>query len=181
MYLYESTAYNLSIMNVPKYVLLLCKCDSYSKPIVPSSAIQYCSMQHILFHNTVVEIGLMQTSYTTSEAMGSVSVCVEISSAQLIRNASVILRSMRAGAAVGKSCNSQISAKKAHYMYRLCSISLVRIKICTYGKRQPTQMFVFATAIFCEPVLAFLNAFTFGKDTSALKLAAPGRLTIMVS
>ena len=44
----------------------------------------------------------MQTAYTTSEAMGSVSVCVDISSAQLARNVSVTLRSVPAGAAVGK-------------------------------------------------------------------------------
>ena len=51
---------------------------------------------------TVVEIGLMRTAYNTSEAIGSVSVCVEISSAQLARNVSVTLRSVTAGAAVGK-------------------------------------------------------------------------------
>lgn len=56
----------------------------------------------ILILITVVEIGLMQTAYNTSEAIGSVSVCVEISSAQLARNVSVTLRSATAGAAVGK-------------------------------------------------------------------------------
>ena len=48
----------------------------------------------------------MQAAYTTSEAMGSVSVCVDISSAQLARNVSVTLRSVTAGAAVGKPLNS---------------------------------------------------------------------------
>jgi len=51
---------------------------------------------------TVVEVGLMRTAYNTSEAMGSVSVCVEISSSQLARSVSVTLRSVTAGAAVGK-------------------------------------------------------------------------------
>ena len=45
----------------------------------------------------------MQTTYTTSEAVGSVSVCVDLSSAQLARNVSVTLRSVAAGQAVGKS------------------------------------------------------------------------------
>ena len=49
----------------------------------------------------------MQISYTTSEAMGSVSVCVNISSAQLARNVSVTLRSVTAGAALGKPFQSQ--------------------------------------------------------------------------
>ena len=53
--------------------------------------------------NTVVSIRLMQTTYTTSEAVGSVSVCVDLSSAQLARNVSVTLRSVAAGQAVGKS------------------------------------------------------------------------------
>jgi len=44
----------------------------------------------------------MQTTYTTSEAMGSMSVCVDLSSAQLARNVSVTLRSVAAGQAVGK-------------------------------------------------------------------------------
>ena len=48
----------------------------------------------------------MQTTYTTSEAMGSVSVCVEISPAQLARNVSVTLSSRTAGA-VGKPFKSQ--------------------------------------------------------------------------
>ena len=43
----------------------------------------------------------MQTSYTTNEAMGSVSVCVNISSAVLARNVSVTLRSVTFGTAVG--------------------------------------------------------------------------------
>ena len=55
---------------------------------------------------TVVEIGLMRTAYNTSEAIGSVSVCVEISSAQLARNVSVTLRSVTAGQAVGKPFKS---------------------------------------------------------------------------
>ena len=52
--------------------------------------------------NIVVDIGLMQTAYTTSEAMGSVSVCVDIDSAQLARNVSVTIRSVTAGQAVGR-------------------------------------------------------------------------------
>ena len=48
----------------------------------------------------------MQTAYTISEAMGSVSVCVDISSAQLARNVSVTLRSVTGGAAVGKPFES---------------------------------------------------------------------------
>jgi len=47
--------------------------------------------------NDVVDIGLMQTTYTTSEAMGSVSVCVNISSAELARNVSVTLSTATAG------------------------------------------------------------------------------------
>jgi len=55
----------------------------------------------------VVDIGLMQTAYTTSEAMGLVSVCVDIiDSAQLARNVSVTLRSVTAGQAVGKPFKS---------------------------------------------------------------------------
>jgi len=50
----------------------------------------------------VVDIGFVQTSYTTSEAMGSVSVCANISSAQLARNFSVTFRSVTTGVAVGK-------------------------------------------------------------------------------
>ena len=68
------------------------------------------------FHITVVEVGLLQTSYTTSEAMGSVSVCVNISSAQLARNVSVTLGSMTAGTAVGKSYKTQ---HKNPYIYQL--------------------------------------------------------------
>jgi len=49
----------------------------------------------------------MQISYTTSEAMGSVSVCMNINSAQLARNVSVTLRSVTAGAALGKPFQSQ--------------------------------------------------------------------------
>ena len=52
--------------------------------------------------NAVVGISLMQTEYTTSEAMGSVSVCVDIDSAQLARNVSVTIRNVAAGQAVGK-------------------------------------------------------------------------------
>jgi len=49
----------------------------------------------------------MQTAYTTSEAMGLVSVCVDIiDSAQLARNVSVTLRSVTAGQAVGKPFKS---------------------------------------------------------------------------
>ena len=52
---------------------------------------------------------MTQTSYTTSEAMGSVSVCVNISSAQLERNVSVTLRNVNAiGVAVGKPSNVNI-------------------------------------------------------------------------
>jgi len=58
-----------------------------------------------LSFTTVVDIGLMQTTYTTSEAMGSVSVCVNISSAELARNVSVTLRTTAAGA-VGKPIKS---------------------------------------------------------------------------
>ena len=53
----------------------------------------------------MVDIGFAETSYTTSEAIGSVSVCVDISSAQLERNVSVTVRSVTAGAAVGKLLN----------------------------------------------------------------------------
>jgi len=60
------------------------------------------------FFNIVVHVRLVQTSYTTSEAMGLVSVCVEISSAQLARNVSVTLRSVDAGPTVGKPFNSFI-------------------------------------------------------------------------
>jgi len=49
-----------------------------------------------------VDIGLTQTSYITSEAMGSVSICVDISSTQLARNVSATLRSVTDGAALGK-------------------------------------------------------------------------------
>ena len=45
---------------------------------------------------------MTETSYNTSEAMGSVSVCVDISSVQLARNVSVTLRSITAGMAMGK-------------------------------------------------------------------------------
>ena len=62
---------------------------------------------HILFRDTVVDIGLLQTSYSTSEEMGSVSVCANISSAQLARNVSVTLRSVTAGTAVGKPFKPQ--------------------------------------------------------------------------
>jgi len=64
--------------------------------------------------NTVVDIGLMQTAYTTSEAMGSVSVCVDIDSAQLARNVSVTIRSVTAGQAVGKPF--KFYSQKTHYM-----------------------------------------------------------------
>jgi len=67
----------------------------------------------ILFHNTVVDIGLMQTSYTISEAMGSVSVCVEISSARLTRNVFVTLRSVIAALAVGKLNKPEILTSSA--------------------------------------------------------------------
>ena len=66
------------------------------------------NIQCLLSFNIVVDIGLMQTAYTTSEAMGLVSVCVEISSAQLARNISVTLRSVDAGQTVGKPFNSFI-------------------------------------------------------------------------
>ena len=59
----------------------------------------------------------MQTAYTTSEAMGSVSVCVDIDSAPLARNVSVTLRSVAAGQAVGKPLKSH--TQKTHYGYWL--------------------------------------------------------------
>ena len=64
------------------------------------------NIQCLLSFNIVVDIGLMQTAYTTSEAMGLVSVCVDIDSAQLARNVSVTLRSVTAGQAVGKPFKS---------------------------------------------------------------------------
>jgi len=60
------------------------------------------NLSPFFYSYTVADIGLIQTAYNTSEAMGSVSVCVEISSSQLARNVSVTLRSVTAGAAVGK-------------------------------------------------------------------------------
>ena len=66
-------------------------------------------MEAFLFYDAVVDIGLIATSYTISEDMGSVSVCVDISSAQLARNVSVTLRSVTAGTAVGKlTCRNTI-------------------------------------------------------------------------
>jgi len=94
-----------------------------AKNSVGCHSVWKCSTQ-ISF--TVVDIGLMQTSYTTSEAMGIVSVCVNISSVQLARNISVTLTSVTAGAAVGKPfesytqaiCISYIGGYNKHtYMY----------------------------------------------------------------
>ena len=64
------------------------------------------SMEIFQFHDTVVDVRMMQTAYTTSETRGSVPVCVDISSAQLARNVSVTLRSVAAGTAVGKPFES---------------------------------------------------------------------------
>lgn len=83
----------------------------------------------------------MQTSYTTSEAMGSVSVCVHISSAQLTRNVSVTLRSVPAGAAVGKPNKLQISTdfictSYTSYLWLVQSMT----KIWKKRKRQPMHI-----------------------------------------
>jgi len=76
-----------------------------------STTIQY---DNPFSFNTVVDIGLMQTAYTTSEAVGLVSVCVESSSSQLARNVSITLRSVTAGQAVGKPF--KFYSQKTHYM-----------------------------------------------------------------
>jgi len=75
-----------------------------------------------IFLITVVEVGLLQTSYTTSEAMGSVSVCVNISSTQLARNVSVTLGSMTAGTAVGKLYVTQHQNPYLYQLYELLFI-----------------------------------------------------------
>ena len=66
----------------------------------------------------------MQAAYTTSETMGSVSVCVDIRSVQLARNVSVTLRSVTGGAAVGKPFESfthNACVPDAMYLYRYFS------------------------------------------------------------
>ena len=94
------------------------------KRLSHSESIEFCpatiytmeTFNSNLFHDAVVDIGLVQTLYTTSEAMGSVSVCVDVSSAEFARNVSVTLRNGTAGAAVGKpfKCYTQTS----QYVYQ---------------------------------------------------------------
>ena len=79
------------------------------------------SMEIFQFHDTVVDVRLMQTAYAISETRGSVPVCVDISSAQLARNVSVTLRSVAAGTAVGKPFESfthNACVPDAMYTYR---------------------------------------------------------------
>ena len=87
------------------------------------------NIQCLLSFNIVVDIGLMQTAYTTSEAMGLVSVCVDIDSAQLARNVSVTLRSVTAGQAVGKPFKSHTESssweltRERYYLWVVQSMS----------------------------------------------------------
>ena len=97
-----------------------------AKNSVSCHSVWKCSIQ-VSF--TVVDIGLMQTSYTTSEAMGIVSVCVNISSAQLARNISATLTSVTAGAAVGKPSESYTQAICISYIGRKNILQSVT-KIC---------------------------------------------------
>ena len=95
--------------------------------------------------NTVVDIRFMQTAYTTSETLGSVSVCVDISSAHLARNVSVTLRSVSAGQAVGKLFKSR--AQKSHYAYDEIITYLHYIRICPVNAHLSCFHFLLSIAV----------------------------------